>query len=114
MCVEKEDVRNIFNDKFSGHERFMNSMFDSQEKLMNEKFNHSEKIMEEKFKTNYANTQGDFKALNTRLDTLIAQEKRIDCLEKKMISKKTAYLLGTIVISIVGLFFAFVNIYPIT
>jgi hypothetical protein len=103
MCVEKEDVRNIFNDKFSCHERFMNSMFDSQEKLMNEKF-----------KTNYANTQGDFKALNTRLDTLIAQEKRIDCLEQKMISKKTAYLLGTIVISIVGLFFAFVNIYPIT
>lgn len=113
MCVDKQEVRNIFDDKFSSHEKMMNNMFSSQEKLMNEKFIHSEKLMEEKFKTNYANVQGDFKALNTRLDTLIAQEKKIDCLEKKMVSKRNVYLTATITIAIIGLLFHFMNLYPI-
>lgn len=125
MCVDKQDVRTIFDDKFGGHEKLMNSMFSSQEKLMNEKFSgykeliddkfdHTEKIMEEKFKTNYANTLGDFKALNARLDTLVAQEKRINCLENKKISKKSAYLLTTVIIGVVGLVLAYISIFPIT
>ena len=114
MCVDKQDVRMIFDDKFGGHEKLMNSMFNSHEKLMEEKFSNSEKVMEEKFKTNYANTLGDFKVLNSRLDTLIAQEKRIDCLERKMVSKRNVYLTATITIAIIGLLFTFINLYPIT
>lgn len=113
MCVDKDDVRKIFDDKFSGYEKHMDTMFKSQEKLMNEKFVNSEKIMDEKFKTNYANTLGDFKVLNSRLDTLIAQERRIDCLEKSMVSKKNVYLTATIMIAIIGVLFAYINIYPI-
>lgn len=38
-------------------------------------------------------------------------DEKINCLEKKMVSKKMAYVMVTITIAVIGLFFAFINIY---
>jgi hypothetical protein len=106
MCEITNNVKLLMDEKFLGYEKLMNEKFKHVEAIMEEKFKRTEIVMEEKFKTSQEKMSSDFRVLSTKLDRMMTQDEKINCVEKEMITKNFAYKVSALTISIVAVIVA--------
>lgn len=115
MCEITQNVKTIINDKFDSNEKLMDEKFKNIHDLIKIHNEHSEKLMTEKFRNFDISMGGKFSELKNDLSYFTTNDKKIDCLKEKMVTKKFAYGSIMIFLGVISIFIALIgtNVIPI-